>query len=282
MLNIISTATISKTEVDEVTNKVIVYAIASRKFMNAKGDEQRTNTIYKILFSPREPEIVHDLVKGARIGFEGFFTGDYQPNKNGDGFTANGPIVEANGEGVMRGFITVEATDLTLVGPLEEKLRWSDATEVILWGFLGRDSEFRYTPAGRPVTTGSIATNNTRYKLDEDGKPVKGEDGKAIKINQTIWWRLTIWGDRAETASKHWNKGTALIVWGKPQVDPETGNPKVWQTKDGESRATYELTVAGWAFAPARKSGGPSDADYQETASNVSNSLTDGDDVIPF
>jgi single-stranded DNA-binding protein len=282
MLNLITTATVSKAEVDEATNKVIVYAIASRMYRNAAGDEVRSNTIFKINLTPRDPAIIHDLVKGARISVEGFFTGDYAPNKDNTGFTANGPRVELKEDGTPRTFITVEATDLQLIGPVEEKLRWNDVTEIMLWGFLGRDAEMQYTQGGKQVTHASIATNNTRYELGEDGKVLLNGEGKPIKINQTIWWRLNIWGDRAATAITHWKKGTALIIWGKPQVDPETGSPQVWERKDGTPSATYELTVSGWAFSPSKRAGGPSDSDYQEPVSNVSNSLTDGDDTIPF
>jgi single-stranded DNA-binding protein len=272
MLNLIATATVSRVEFDEGANVAIVYAIASRKFRNAAGDEQRSNTILKIEFEPRDPEIIHELVKGARIGVEGYFDADYQFKPDGSAMIANGPKVEPNDAGVMRAFISVIATDLYIVGPVEDKLKYTDVLITFVWGFLGRDVELQQTQSGKNVAHDSIASNNVKYD--------KNADGTITKTPQTIWWRLNLWGDRAVNVLNHWKKGKALILWGRPQVDAETGNPQIWKDRDGLERANYELTVSGWVFAPSRKSdNAASDADYQEPISNVANGE---DEEIPF
>jgi single-strand DNA-binding protein len=58
--------------------------------------------------------------------------------------------------------------------------------KIILVGNLGRDPETRYTPAGHPVTTFSVASNR-RY-TGSDGQPVE----------EVLWFQIHAWGKLAE------------------------------------------------------------------------------------
>jgi hypothetical protein len=65
-------------------------------------------------------------------------------------------------------------------------------SKVMIIGNLGRDPEMRYTPNGRPVTEFSVAV--THRARD----PQTGE----WSDQGTDWFRVTVWGDRAERTAE--------------------------------------------------------------------------------
>jgi len=98
-------------------------------------------------------------------------------------------------------------------------------------GNLGRDPEMRYTSDGTPVTNFSVATN--RRWTNRDGS--QGEE--------TIWFRVTAWRRMAEVCNEYLEKGRQVLVEGRLQPDQETGGPRVWTDRDGQPRASYEVTA---------------------------------------
>ncbi|MGD2142992.1 MAG: single-stranded DNA-binding protein [Anaerolineae bacterium] len=98
-------------------------------------------------------------------------------------------------------------------------------------GNLGQDPEMRYTPDGTPVTNFSVATN--RRWTNADGSP--GEE--------TVWFRITAWRRLAEVCNEYLEKGRQVLVEGRVRPDPETGGPRVWTGRDGQTRASYEVTA---------------------------------------
>ena len=62
--------------------------------------------------------------------------------------------------------------------------------KLILVGNLGRDPELRYTPQGTPVCSFTLATNEKRKDRAGENQDV------------TTWFRVTLWGRQAETASQ--------------------------------------------------------------------------------
>jgi single-stranded DNA-binding protein len=66
---------------------------------------------------------------------------------------------------------------------------------LIVAGNLGRDPELRYTQTGREVANLSIACDHT-----------VGE--RVI----TIWWQITLWGERAVAAAQHLRKGRFVVA----------------------------------------------------------------------
>jgi single-stranded DNA-binding protein len=146
----------------------------------------------------------------------------------------------------------------------------ADITTVLLWGFLGRDADSRYTPAGKLVTDTSMAVN--RFFYEE-------VDGERVKYDVTTWWRCTLWGDGGIAAGDHWKKGKGFIFKGTPSVDNSTGAPNLWQSREGDWRASYELNVHRWTFAPAPRTGEgyqPRDQDAYKPSDEYE------DDDIPF
>jgi single-strand DNA-binding protein len=103
--------------------------------------------------------------------------------------------------------------------------------EIIIVGHLGRDPEMRYTDAGLPVTTFSMATN--RKWTNDDGS--QGEE--------TIWVRVTAWRKLAEVCNQYLKKGRLVLVKGHLQPDKATGGPRVYQRKDGAYSAQYEMVA---------------------------------------
>ncbi len=112
--------------------------------------------------------------------------------------------------------------------------------KIIIVGNLGRDPEMRYTPDGTPVTSFSVAANQSR----------KNNDGTWGK--ETIWFRVTVWNRQAEIAAQYLSKGRAVLVEGRLRPDPATGGPKVYQRQDGSHGAQYEVTASRIVFLSGR------------------------------
>ena len=98
-------------------------------------------------------------------------------------------------------------------------------------GDLGRDPEMRYTPKGQAVTNFSVATSHTYIKNDE-------------RITETTWFRIQTWGKQAEACNQYLQKGSRVFVEGRLVVDPQTGNPKVFEKKDKTWDATLEIKAS--------------------------------------
>jgi single-strand DNA-binding protein len=115
--------------------------------------------------------------------------------------------------------------------------------KVILVGNLGKDPEMRYTPGGQAVTNVSVATNR-RYT-----------DSSGESRDETVWFRVSVWGKSAEAANQYLKKGRQVLVEGRLVAD-ENGNPKTWARQDGTHGASFEVSAQTIRFL-----GGRSDAD---------------------
>jgi len=115
--------------------------------------------------------------------------------------------------------------------------------QIIIVGNLGRDSEMRHTPDGKPVTNFSVATN--RKWTNADGTP--GEE--------TVWFRISAWGKLAEVCSEYLSKGRRVLVEGRLRPDPETGGPRIWTRQDGTAGSSYEIVARTIRFLGSRDNG---------------------------
>lgn len=111
-------------------------------------------------------------------------------------------------------------------------------------GNLGQDPEMRYTPDGTPVTNFSIATNRRWTSAD-------GSQGE-----ETVWFRVTAWRRMAEVCNEYLEKGRQVLVEGRLRPDPQTGGPRVWTDRNGNPRASFEVTAQTVKFL-GRGVGGP-------------------------
>ena len=126
--------------------------------------------------------------------------------------------------------------------------------KIIIIGNLGRDPEMRYTADGKPVTSFSVATSR-KYR----------------DISETTWFRVSVWGNQAESCNQYLQKGSKVLVEGRLSPDLSTGGPKVYQKKDGSFGAGYEINADTVRFLSTRAG---AEAGEEDSASE--------DDNIPF
>ena len=135
---------------------------------------------------------------------------------------------------------------------------------IILIGNLGKNPEMRFTPSGQPVTTLSVATNR-RYN-GVNGQPV----------NETTWFRITVWAKQAEACNEYLHKGSKILVEGRLTPDPETGGPHIWEN-NGKVGASFEVTASTVRFLSGRE-----DQDDQEFPANDQSGVNPDVGDIPF
>lgn len=99
-------------------------------------------------------------------------------------------------------------------------------------GRLGKDAESRFTPSGQKVTTLTMATNVRKAGKEE-----------------TVWWRVTIWGERYDKMIPYFKKGSALVVIG------EMSKPEIWTDKEGRPQVSLDMTAEIVRFNPFGGSG---------------------------
>jgi single-strand DNA-binding protein len=116
--------------------------------------------------------------------------------------------------------------------------------KLIIVGNLGNDPEMRYTPSGQAVTNLSVATN--RRWTDNGGQ----------QQEETIWFRVSVWGKQAETCNQYLTKGQKVLIEGRLTPDKETGGPRIWTDQNGKSKASYEMTAFEVRFLGSRGEGG--------------------------
>ncbi len=133
--------------------------------------------------------------------------------------------------------------------------------KIIIVGYLGGDPEMRYTPNGQAVTNFSVATSN-RFT---------GSDGQLV--DETTWFRVSVWGRQAETTNQYLKKGSRVLVEGRMTPDRATGSPRIWTRQDGTPAASYEVSAFTVRFLSSRQE----DEVYQESSSTEQQ-----DDEIPF
>jgi single-strand DNA-binding protein len=122
---------------------------------------------------------------------------------------------------------------------------------VTLIGNLGQDPEMRYTQTGTAVTNISLATTKRIKKAEDKECPAGWKvsyNGKYYEI--TTWWRCTAWRQLAETIAQYLKKGSRVYVEGEVHGDANEGNlnPRVWTDRNGNARASFELTVTQVKF----------------------------------
>lgn len=94
--------------------------------------------------------------------------------------------------------------------------------KIAVVGYLGRDPEMRYLPDSTPVCNFSVAT--TEKKKDMTG---------TLKEN-TIWFRIVIFGRSAEASNEYLSKGSQVYVSGRLSVNEYT-------SRDGENKLSLEI-----------------------------------------
>lgn len=101
---------------------------------------------------------------------------------------------------------------------------------IVVAGHLGSDPETRFTASGQKVTSFRLASNCRRGGNTE-----------------TIWWRITVWGETLDKLISYLKKGSAVIVMGELQ------KPEIFTAKDGTHQVSLNVVAANLSFSPFGK-----------------------------
>src|SRR5580700_7445239 len=94
-------------------------------------------------------------------------------------------------------------------------------------GHLGSDPEVRFTSSGQKVTTLRVAARARRSGKDE-----------------TIWWKVTIWGEQFDNIIPYFKKGSPIIVVG------EMNKPEIFTDREGRPQVSMSITASNILFSP--------------------------------
>lgn len=94
-------------------------------------------------------------------------------------------------------------------------------------GFLGADPEERTTPSGQKLWVLRVATRSKKNGQED-----------------TIWWRLTVWGDQYDKMLSYFKKGKPIYAIA------EMNKLEVYTDKVGQPQVSYEATVKSLHFLP--------------------------------
>lgn len=125
---------------------------------------------------------------------------------------------------------------------------------ILVAGHLGADPEVRFTSSGQKVTTLRIASNVRKAGKDE-----------------TVWWKITIWGEQFDKILPYFKKGSPIMVTG------ELAKPEIFMDKEGKPQISLNITANNIMFSPFGKtdSRGTEDAQakpaFQKTGAPAQN-----------
>ena len=120
--------------------------------------------------------------------------------------------------------------------------------KVMLIGYVGADSEMKFTPSGIPVANFSLAVKET-YK-----------NGDGEKKTNTLWIRCVAWRRWAEIAGEFVGKGKFLFVEGRLQL-------RSYQDREGRKRDVTEVVVTTlMLLGPPKNGNGPKAAESSKPA----------------
>ncbi len=97
-------------------------------------------------------------------------------------------------------------------------------------GHLGADPEVRFTSSGQKVTTLRVAAKARKGAKDE-----------------TIWWKVTVWGEQFDKMIAYLKKGSAVIAVG------ELSKPEIFTDREGRPQVSMNVTASNLMFSPFGK-----------------------------
>lgn len=106
--------------------------------------------------------------------------------------------------------------------------------QVTVAGHLGADPEVRFTSSGQKVTTLRLAARARRTQKDKE---------------ETIWWKVTLWGEAFDKMLSYLKKGSAVIVMG------DLNKPEIFTDKEGRPQVSVSMTAYHLTFSPFGKGG---------------------------
>ena len=140
--------------------------------------------------------------------------------------------------------------------------------KITIAGHLGADPEVRFTSTGKKVTTLRVATRTRKGAQDD-----------------TIWWKVTIWGEQFDKMIPYFKKGSPIIATG------ELNKPEIFTDRDGKPQISMSLTAHHLSFSPFGKPDSSSSHQSEQTGSSeIAETVAHGqgkasaftDDEVPF
>jgi len=101
---------------------------------------------------------------------------------------------------------------------------------IVIVGYLGKDPELRYTPQGMAVCNFSIATTEKRKEA---------RTGESQDV--TTWFKVTLWGKKAEVANQYLSKGKQVYLEG-------TLRQEEWTDREGARRTSLVVNATDMQF----------------------------------
>lgn len=96
--------------------------------------------------------------------------------------------------------------------------------QITIAGHLGADPEVRFTSSGQKVTTLRVAAR--------------------VRRDETIWWKVTIWGEQFDKMIPYFKKGSPIIVIG------ELNKPEIFTDREGKPQVSMSITALNLQFSP--------------------------------
>jgi len=121
--------------------------------------------------------------------------------------------------------------------------------QITIAGHLGADPEVRFTSSGQKVTTLRVAARVRRGAKDE-----------------TIWWKVTVWGEQFDKMIPYFKKGSPIIVVG------EMNKPEIFTDRDGRPQVSMNITALNLLFSPFGRPDHASGSQEGTTAATPANS----------
>lgn len=100
--------------------------------------------------------------------------------------------------------------------------------KVIYEGYLADEPVMRFLENGTAVINFRIGSTRTR------------KNGGGQQIDETIWLRVSVFGNYAETLKSLLGTGSHVVVEGRLRGN-ENGSPTVYQTKSGDWASAFEV-----------------------------------------
>lgn len=134
---------------------------------------------------------------------------------------------------------------------------------VIMMGNLTRDPQLSYLASQTPVTEFGLATSR---KWKSQG----GDEREDI-----CFIDCRVYGNLAETISKHFQKGRSILVEGNLTFDQ-------WETPEGQKRSKHRILVERFTFINDGQKHTPKKADPEQRPADEFMPDADDDSLIPF
>lgn len=132
---------------------------------------------------------------------------------------------------------------------------------IALQGRLTNDVELRYTQAGKPVASFTIA-------VDRD---FRGQDGN----KETDFINIVAWGRTGELCGEWLHKGDMATISGRLQI-------RDWTDRDGNKRKSAEVVANSVYFPPKRREDERHDNPNNYHPADQFEEMMDDDSDLPF